>query len=1151
MQLTHHFELPPPVPVRRPLLKAKILLAMKLTAILILSACLQISAKGISQKITLYEENAPLEKVLKAIQKQSDFAFLYNHKILAQAMPVTVSLKEVSLEEALKACFKGQPFSYSIVDNTIVIKKEAATAIINPLVAEVLVPPVIIRGKIVQDNSGEPVVGASIVIKGSKKGTTSGKEGDFSISSERGNTLVISYIGFEPYEYSVKEATTVTIRLKTTSTSMNNMVITGVYARPRENFTGAASSFTQEDLRKISNNNLMAALAVLDPTVQLRENINLGSNPNVLPDIVLRGGNTLVDPTATNSNPFNYANNPNAPLFILDGFEVPLQRINDLDMNRIARVDVLKDAAATSIYGSRAANGVIIIETIRPQEGRLRVSYTGNFNLETPDLTGYDLLNAGEKLEIERVTGAYIDGFNERQAQLNVIYNARLAEVKRGVNTDWLAKPLRAGIGSKHNVYVEGGGNAVLYGLNLTYDQNVGVMKGSGRRTTSGNSFLSYRVNNLLFRNDLTVSFNKATNSPYGSFTKFTRLNPYWDPYDSTGALKMVLEDIRDPYTGVRLSNFDAYDNLDGRAAGRAVNPLYNGSLHVVDQATYQNLTNNFFAQWQATPWFKVTARFSYQNQSDESDLFLPAQHTSFLAVPTFEKGTYTKGYGKRTSLEGGLTGDVSKSIGRHLIFATLGANLQQTRFNTESFVVQGFPNPTLDELVLGNRFVPDSKPVGSESTSRLAGYFANVSYAYDNKYLLDVSSRLDGSSQFGTEKRFAPFYSIGAGWNLHKEALFSGIKAINRLKLRYSYGTTGSQSFPSYLGVTTSQYYPSLEYRGVVSTSVLGYGNPFLEWQKTFKHNVGAEITLFRRLDITANYYIETTRGSIISISTPPSTGFNSYNENMGDLLSKGYEIYANYNLMLNPRKRDNWSVFFRAISVKSKIKKISNTIAQLNKVANSTSSSRPLPRYVEGQSNTAIWAVPSLGIDPSSGQEIFRTLDGRITTVYNPLDQMIVGDTRSKLQGTFGTNMEKNGIGVNAAFSFKFGGQAFNQTLVDRVENVTVRLYNVDRRVAEQRWLKPGDKTFFKGLTNAVGEGVTTTMATSRFVQDDDYLSCTSLSVYYRFSDAFNKRIGVSNTRITMFTNDLFTLSSIKRERGLDYPFSHSFSLMLQTTF
>ncbi len=1158
---------------RRGHITLKVLRRMKLTILLLTTVLLQVSANGISQNVSLRVKDAPLEQVFKLIEQQTGYGFLYTTKTMRGAEKVSIDLKNVPLKQALQQLLRNQGMSFSMPagSNTIVIRKQGK--VIDPVSVPSVQPTTIaptvqqlaeIKGIVKSDDSGEPLVGATITVKGTKTVTLTDARGEFSINASPGTVLVITYVGYVAQEITIKKSDYYEVKLATSPTSVNETVVTGVYVRPKSNFTGASSSFTSEDIARVSNSNVLNALQSLDPSFQLMENLNLGSNPNVLPDVVLRSGNSLVDLGGSSTVPFDYANGANTPLFILDGFEVPLQRINDLDINRIAKVDILKDAAATSIYGSRAANGVIVIETIRPKEGKLRFTYMGNISVEAPDLSSYNLLNAREKFDLENVVNAYsFSGWNFREEDLGFFYNQRLAAIERGVNTDWISQPVQTGIGTKHAIYVEGGANDALYGVNLAYNRITGAMKGSDRQTLTGNTFLSYRVKKFQFRNDLTINVNKANNSPYGSFLKYTRLNPYWTPYDSVGNMKVYLEDVRN-LGGARLTNFDFYDNLHWYdypslfvnpaepRIGRPTNPLYNAGLNIVDQTSYNNIVNNFSTQWQAAQWLKFTGRFAYQYQADESDEFLPAQHTAFVNKPTFEKGSYTKGYGKRQSMEGMVTADMNKLIGLHQFFATVGANIQQTKYNTESFRVEGFPNPRLDQLVLGNRFPQDTKPTGTESIVRLFGLLSNVSYSYANKYLLDFSFRSDGSSQFGALRRFAPFWSAGAGWNIHNEEAIRELGFVDRLKLRYSFGYTGSQNFASYQAISTSQYYTSSDYRGVIGTYLLGFGNDALAWQKTQKSNFGADITLFKKLDITGNYFIEKTQGSIATISTAPSTGFISYAENMGDVIGRGWELYLRYNILNNNAKRNNLSVFANLFSVRNKIEKVSSTIAAMNARADTAKSSRPITRYAEGQSTSAIWAVPSKGIDPASGYEIFVKRDGSLSNIYDPRDQVIIGDSRPKLEGTFGTNLELNGIGFNVFFRFRYGGQAYNQTLVERVENVTVAYYNVDRRVYEDRWQQPGDITFFKGLVDYAGFTINApTYTTSRFVQNDNLLALENLTMYYRFSNSLNKKLGLENTRISFFTSNVFRVSSIRRERGLDYPFAKTFSLQIQTSF
>jgi TonB-linked SusC/RagA family outer membrane protein len=1112
------------------------------------------SGQGMANvNVNIKLDNEDIISAIKKIENSTSFRFLYRTSDLKNINNLSVNEKSISVENLMKELLTGSNLMFKQIDDRILItrnnepiRKQVQETSLSASKADTIISGTVFDGK-----TKDRIVSATVTVKNTKNTVFTDVRGNFRISSSIGAILLVSYIGYETQEITITDKV-LEIRLKESPQSLKGVVVTGIVNQSKSTFTGAARTFNAEELSKVSNNNVLTALKSLDPSFQLPENLNVGSNPNVLPDVVLRGGNTLVDiRQGGTTNPFNYQSQPNAPLFILDGFETSLQRINDLDMNRIASVTILKDAGATAIYGSRGANGVIVIEQLRPVEGKLRVNYNASATIEAPDLTGYDLLNAREKFDLEDRSGVFLNAFNNTQNQFDLIRQSRLQAVASGVNTDWLAKPLRTGVGQKHNLYIEGGAEAVTYGLSLTYDQNNGAMKGSDRKTTTANSFLSYRIKKFQFRNDLTLTYNNANNSPYGTFSQYAQLNPYWSPYDDNGNLKVFLEEVINPATGLRIIASDYYNNLNGYI-GRPINPLYNASLNVRDATKYNLITNNFETRYQANDWLRLTGRVAYNKQINQSDIFLPAQHSSFADISTFQKGSYTRGTGNMSMLEGFLTGEVNKSFNKHMISASATLNVKEYSYDFQSVKAVGFPNPNLDEFILGNSYELNSKPTGLESTSRSIGTLARVAYSYDNRYLFDATYRLDGSSLFGTGKRFAPFWSLGAGWNLQNEEFLKDNETVSEARIRYTIGTTGSESFESYKGITTSQYYTDREYRGVIPSYLLGFGNETLAWQKTLKNNIGIDLTLFNRFSLTANYFNERTKGSIAFISSAPSSGFAGYYDNMGDVVNKGYEIYGRYNLIANPANRNNWSIFANLFHVSNKIEKISSTIKALNDRANTTASKVPLPRYAEGQSVNVIWGVPSLGIDPASGNELFRARDGSITSLYDPADQVIIGDGTPALSGTFGTNMEINGIGFNVYLRFNFGGDTYNQTLVNRVENVNVAQYNVDRRVSTERWQKPGDLAYYRAIVNFQGkESPFITYATSRFIQKNNFIAGESASIYYRFSDKLNKTLRLQNTKVTLFSSDIFRVASIKRERGLDYPYARSFTFQLQTSF
>ena len=1016
---------------------------------------------------------------------------------------------------------------------------------------ERVVVTTVARGRVVSDDD-QPITGASVILKGTRVGTTTDAEGYFSFRTvEPRGVLQIGHVNYHPQEVNFDSRNNISIKLKAKIKEITAVVVsTGMFKRAIENYTGASTTVTGDQLRDVNSVNVLDALKVFDPAIRIPDNIQFGSDPNKLPQIMLRGTNNFVQqttgtPAPTSGADFmaNYINNPNQPLFILDGFEVSLQKIYDLDINRVASFTILKDAAATSIYGSRAANGVIVIDTKQPQAGRLRLSYSGKTQIAGPDLSVYDLTNAEEKLEVERLAGlfsTYASGIRpDADAILRETYANRKAAVERGVNTYWLSQPVRLGYGQQHSLYLEGGDNFIRYGIDLGYNNNIGVMKGSQRNNYTGGMNFSYRYKGLLFKNTLSIVSNESINSPYGSFSEYARLNPYWAPIDSNGNIVKILEVVKNPLTPSNTTNY--------------YNPLYNTTINTVNESRYTNINNQTNIDWLIGRGFRMTGRLQITKQHDESDYFLPAQHTNFETITDItKKGSYTKGSGKFFSIDGTLQMDYSRQFGKHQLLNSTGGALSQTNSEFLQVYVEGFPNDRLDQISFGNGYPPNSRPQFNSVMTRMVSAYTNFNYSYDNRYNADLSVRTDGSSQFGANKRFGTFWSVGGSWNLHKEKFLTGRNYINRARLRGSIGVTGDNKFQPFMGITTYQHYTDQNYRGQIGAYLAAFGNENLQWKVTVKKNIGIDLGLWQnRVTISADFYKELSKNTILDITTPPSLGFDTYKENIGELENKGFEFKVNAFVIRNEKKKIYWSVYVNGLHNRDRIKKIANSLKKLNQLNDVNDQTKPQNPFEEGRSQHTIWAVRSLGIDPSNGREVYLKKDGSITYNWDVADKVEVGNAVAKMRGSFGTNFTWNGFTFGLYFSYEFGGQLYNQTLIDRVETTNFT-YNVDRRVLLGRWAKPGDVTYFKGLVDENGLTVSTaTQATSRFVQDNDFVNAESISLGYNLSEKLNKRLGLSNTRITFVTNDIRRWSTINVERGLSYPFARNFTINISTTF
>jgi TonB-linked SusC/RagA family outer membrane protein len=983
-----------------------------------------------------------------------------------------------------------------------------------------------VKGHVV-DEQGVALAGVNIRSKDMAVAGISDVDGNFDFLVPVGKDvkeLIFSYIGMKTQTVLYK-GKSLYVTMKDDSQNIDEVVVNGIFERKKESFTGSTTVIRKDELVRGGSQNLLTNLKNLDPSFKIVEDIDLGSNPNSMPEIQMRGQQSMPDLKGT------YDGNPNQPLFILDGFETDITTVYDLDMNRVETVVLLKDAAAKAIYGSKAANGVVVIETRKPEAGRLRVTYKGDLNLTVPDLTGYNLCNASEKFEVDKAHGSYYDPWYWEQYLNNI-----QSEISRGVDTDWLAQPLRTGVGQRHSVYLEGGDDRLRYGVDLLYNDIRGVMKGSDRKTFTGGFSLTYRYKNLLFRDQFNATLNHADDSPYGSFSEYVVLNPYWSPYDEDG----------------NISQIAGTTGGGGMTSVTMGNPLWNATVGTKKFSKYNTLTNNFYVEYTPINNLKLIGRLGLSKTNNGREDFYPASHTYFLGYTDdqfFERGSYSKLNGESSSVTADITANYSLLFGKNQLLMNAGWNLQQNKSESTTFKVVGFPNDRIDFITSGIYSDPDSPYTGNEYINRALGVLSSVNYAYDERYLVDFSYRASASSLFGKDNRWGHFWASGLGWNLHKEAFMEDASWLNQFKLRASVGYTGAQNFSPYQALATFNYYQTQAYDNWVGSYLMALPNDDLKWQKTLDYNVGADINLFNRINLRYDYYIQETEDQILSLTTPPSMGFLSYMENLGSTENKGMEFKVNAHILRNPRENSYLSVFFSIASNTNKIKKISNALKNYNdevdKEISEGTTNRPQLHFVEGQSMNAIWAVRSLGIDPATGDEIFLTKDGEKTTEWRTQDQVVCGDALPKCSGSFGLNGDYKGFFFNMSFYYRIGGQTYNQTLVDRVENANVSL-NVDKRIYNAVWKQAGDIVDFSYSPYK------TTKPSSRFVQDLNELSLSTLNIGYDFRRcAFLHRLKLEQLKVSFYMNDVFRASTVKVERGLDYPFARTYSLSLQTTF
>lgn len=1006
------------------------------------------------------------------------------------------------------------------------------------------VQPVVLNiAGIVTDDGGVPLPGVTVVVKGTQNGVHTGNDGRYELKGVPENAHVIfSYIGFKAQEILLKGRKVLDVKLLTDVQAVKDVVVTGYYEIKKESFTGVSTVVSGDELKRVNPQNVLSSLQSYDPSFKLVENNLFGSNPNRIPNINVRGATAL---PATDVSKLTRSSiltgSVNQPTFILDGYEVNVQTIFDLDPNRIASMTLLKDAAATAIYGSRAANGVVVIRTKAPKEGKLSLNYTYDMNINAPDLSDYHVLNATEKLEYERLAKLYESNEVDDPVTLEMQYYQKKKNVLSGINTYWLSQPLQVELGHKHSIYLEGGTPVIRYGIDARYQTMNGVMKGSSRKRYGLTASLSYNVQNKLqFRNLFSISQVKATESPYREFSNYVRMNPYYPKTDSTGRL---------------LRAVDKWNYREGANASvgstTVLNPMYEATIGSFEETDYVEFIDAFSGEWTIIPSLKLRGQISLTKRKSTADKFVSPLSNEFYNVSgddLKDRGRYTYGDEDFWQADGSVTLSYSKQLRGHFLNMSLVANMQDKKNDSKTFEAKGFTNDRFSQIEFARKYA-DGSPSGSFAQERLVGAFLNVNYSYQNRLLMDATVRTDGSSKFGTDSRMATFWAYGIGWNMHNEKFISR-NVISQLTLRGTTGITGDVSFPAYLSNTTYQYYSDDWYSTGVGSVFIAYGNSALRWQRTRNYDAGFELDLFNgRFYINPKYYYKRTKDLLADIIVPPSAGFTEYKANLGEMVNRGFEI----NLRSNVLRGKDWSfnVFANVVSNRNRIVKISNALKSYNdKVDDKQESdpnlnSVPLLRYQEGQSLYTLYAVKSLGIDPENGKEIFVKKNGTLTHEYSVKDMVPVGDQTTRLEGSFGGSVFYGNWQMEVRFYGKGGGDTYNQTLVDRVENADPR-YNVDARVLSSRWKQPGDHVLYKDIAD---QGSTRT--SSRFVQRDNVVELKSVYLAYMVPASVIRRYKMNNLRFSLNMNDVWRTSTIEAERGIDYPFARSFTFSLSTQF
>ena len=1082
----------------------KYLPAVMLLALLVTFRAPAMAQKVKSENVTVNVTSVTISQLFTQLKKQTGYNFVISSDLAKSFKNVTVNATNKPLQEVLKDVLNQNNCTYDIDGRTITILRKVSNNRSRTV------------SGVVRDESGNPLPGVPVCIGDSRVCTMSDNNGYyiFEIPSEACD-LKFTYVGMKtkyvtiPAGHSPVKQDIAMLE----NTVIDEVVVTGIFDRRKESFTGSASTYDKKDLIAMGSQNVLQSLKTLDPSFAIIEDTQFGSDPNRMPNMEIRGKSSMLGQRDA------LEADPNQPLFILDGFESTLQAINDIDINRIESITILKDAASTAIYGSKAANGVVVVETVKPTPGKLQLNYSGNFNMSVPDLSSYNVMDAAEKVEFERLAGRYdasiVETPNQTQTDLMLTeqYYDRMNALARGVNSDWVSEPVRVGASQKHSLYVQGGNENFMFGIGGQYNGTKGVMKDSQRDVFSGNVDLIYRVKKFQFSNKLAVSDAEYSN-PNVSFDEYVRTNPYYQKRNDDGTISPWLE-----YT----------DNV------KMANPLWNSSLNSYNNGNTFTLSNYFQGEWTPSEAWKVRARFGVTYSDDGTKKFISPENTDQMLTKAANlRGEYTTTTGKSLQYEGDFSVTYAQMINEiHRINAVVGGNIFHNETTLEGYTAEGFPAGDFTVPSFAAGYLSNGVPTYLNTTSRSANAYLNAGYALMDRYLIDLSLRENGSSVFGSSKRWNETWSIGLGWNIHKEAFIENLKVINYFKLRGSIGNPGNQSFDSGRTLVTYFLQPgSLNYFGIGALPNQ-IGNPNLEWQITQDKNIGLDLTMLdSRLSLTVDYYHKVTDPLLIGITMPLSSGTTSYFTNAGEQTSQGLTFTANYYILKDLEKRIMWNVRVTGRTQANRIDGIGNKLDAFNNSGRGAST----VRYFDGADPDDIWVVKSAGIDPSTGKELFYDLDGNYTYDYSYDNEQVCGNIRPDLEGVIGTSFTYKGFSCSLNFRYQFGMDVFNTALWNKVENIDY-YYNQDRRALYDRWKQAGDIVSFKDVRD-----YNPSPMTSRFIQEENTLTLESVHLEYQFMDGWIKRLKLGNLKFFVDARDLFRLSTIKAERGTSYPYART---------
>jgi TonB-linked SusC/RagA family outer membrane protein len=1080
---------------------------MKLTAIILLSASLHVSASGFSQSISLKVRNVSLEEVFKEIRKQSGYVFFYKADLLKGTPKISLTAKRAGLAEILDKCLYGLPLNYVIIDNTIVIKsrKELPQKTIDeekPVVIDFVVEGV------VQSSDGTPLIGASVKLKGTEFGTVTNAEGQFSLTvPEKGGTLVISYVGYGSFEISVSKAQNVRVKLVKQEAAIDEVVVVGYGTQKKSDVTGAVSSVRGSDLTSLPVQRVDQALQGRASGVYV---LNTDGSP---------GGNTTIRVRGMNS-----INGGNGALIVIDGLQGG--NLNSLNPNDIASIEILKDASATAIYGSQGANGVILVTTKLGKSGKPVINY--GYNVGAQKLR--KRLEFMDAADFARTTNAATAMENGSGIPPEPIFtDQEIQEFEKTGGTNWLDVIYRTAIVQNHNLSISGGTDNLRYLVSGGYLDQPGILKGSEYKRMSLRTNIEANINRWA-----TFGLNWAGSKEMGNTTLAGDGNPEvdWRGNPLSSALRWAP-------TAKLYDDAGNYARHPSYGASSAGNPLANAVEPLFDNNTIINNINTYLD-------FKILEGLKVR--ISVGGLFTNINNLNYYNQKT-KHGLSRNGYGesftdvkKRYQNSNILTYD--KAFAQHHFTFTGLVEQQYERSNTQALVAQNFLSDQTRIYDLGSALDVVNSSDAYERV--LNSYMGRVNYSFANKYLLTASFRADGSSVFGADNKWGYFPSMSLAWNLAEESFIKDLNVISELKLRGSWGRTGNQAISAYQTIAKVSSGYNYPYNGTDATDigfrVTSAANPKLKWETTTQTNFGIDFSIFRgRINGSIDYYKKTTKDLLMPRQLATMTGLASVVDNVGSVENKGVDLSINGDILTNKLR---WNSGFTFSANRNKVLDIGDnpylkfvtTLGGFGIDGGLLYLKKGEPfGQMYGYGYEGIWgtkqAAEAAVYGQLPGDPIYTDVnkDG----VIDALDRMVIGNALPDF--VFGWNNRFTFGNFDLSFLIQGvkGNDVFNTPQI-RLEST----YEGKSKRLLDRWTPDHQNTDIPAFTDELtrinanlvskismpGDEVN---QTSHFVEDGSYIRLKNINLTYSLPASTYKKLGFSNARIYFSGMNLVTLT------------------------